>query len=89
MLLLNEIVNTRMIDFKESQGSVSDEKREKVFFEHLYNSIPAAIVITSTSGIISMINREFTNLFGFTSEEAVNNNINDLVVPDDLNLINS
>ncbi|MDP3002612.1 MAG: ATP-binding protein [Bacteroidales bacterium] len=73
-----------MIDFKESQGSVLDEKREKAFLEHLYNSIPAAIAITSTSGIISMINREFTNLFGFTSEEAVNNNINDLVVPDDL-----
>ncbi len=72
------------MDFKESQGSVLDEKREKVFFEHLFNSIPAAIAITSTSGIISMINREFTNLFGFTSEEAVNNNINDLVVPDDL-----
>jgi PAS domain S-box-containing protein len=31
-----------------------------------------------------MINREFTNLFGYTMEEAVNNNINDLVVPDDL-----
>jgi len=31
-----------------------------------------------------MINREFTHLFGFTSEEAVNKNINDLVVPDDL-----
>ncbi len=73
-----------MMDYKESQGSVSVEKREKVFFEHLFNSIPAAIAITSTSGIISMINREFTNLFGFTSEEAVNNNINDLVVPDDL-----
>ncbi|MDO9341169.1 MAG: ATP-binding protein [Bacteroidales bacterium] len=73
-----------MMDFKESQGSVLDEKREKAFLEHLYNSIPAAIAITSTSGIISMINREFTNLFGFTSEEAVNNNINDLVVPDDL-----
>lgn len=72
------------MDFKESQGSVLDEKREKAFLEHLYNSIPAAIAITSTSGIISMINREFTNLFGFTSEEAVNNNINDLVVPDDL-----
>ena len=72
------------MDYKESQGSVSVEKREKVFFEHLFNSIPAAIAITSTSGIISMINREFTNLFGFTSEEAVNNNINDLIVPDDL-----
>ncbi len=31
-----------------------------------------------------MINREFTNLFGYTFEEAVNKNINDLVVPDDL-----
>jgi len=72
------------MDYKKSQGSVLDEKRKKVFFEHLYNSIPAAIAIISTSGIIYMINREFTNLFGFTSEEAVNNNINDLVVPDDL-----
>jgi PAS domain S-box-containing protein len=70
--------------FKESKVSVPDEKREKAFLEHLYNSIPAAIAITSTSGIISMINREFINLFGFSSEEAVNNNINDLIVPDDL-----
>ena len=58
--------------------------REKAFLEHLYNSTPAAIVITSPSGIISMINREFTDLFGFSMEEAVNKNIDDLVVPDDL-----
>jgi PAS domain S-box-containing protein len=57
--------------------------REKAFLEHLYNSTPAAIVITNTSGIISMVNREFTALFGFTMEEAVNKNINELVVPDD------
>ena len=50
----------------------------------LYNSTPAAIAITNPAGIISMINREFTNLFGYTSEEAVNKNINDLIVPDDL-----
>jgi PAS domain S-box-containing protein len=58
--------------------------REKAFLEHLYNSTPVAIAITSPSGKISMINREFTNLFGFTLEEVVNNNINDLVVPDNL-----
>ena len=58
--------------------------REKAFLENLYNSTPAAIVITNTSGTISMINREFTDLFGFTMEEAVNKNIDDLVVPDDL-----
>ncbi|HUX59416.1 MAG TPA: PAS domain S-box protein [Bacteroidales bacterium] len=58
--------------------------REKAFLEHLYNSTPVAIAITNSSGTISMINREFTNLFNFTSEEAVNSNINDLVVPDNL-----
>jgi PAS domain S-box-containing protein len=58
--------------------------REKAFLEHLYNSTPVAIVITSPSGVISMINREFTNLFGYTLEEAVNKNVNDLVVPDEL-----
>ena len=57
--------------------------REKAFLEHLYNSTPTAIVITSSNGTISMINREFTNLFGYTSEEALNKNINDLVVPDE------
>ena len=31
-----------------------------------------------------MINKEFTNLFGFTTEEAFNKNINDLIVPEDL-----
>ena len=58
--------------------------REKAFLEHLYNSTPAAIAITGPSGTVSMINREFTNLFNFTLDEAVNKNINDLIVPEDL-----
>ena len=41
--------------------------REKAFLEHLYNSTPAAIAIIEPDGTISMINREFTILFGFTS----------------------
>jgi PAS domain S-box-containing protein len=57
--------------------------REKAFLEHLYNSTPAAIAITNPSGVVSMINREFTSLFGFTLEEAVTKNINDLIVSED------
>ena len=37
--------------------------REKAFLEHIYNSTPAAIAITNSAGVISMINREFTNFF--------------------------
>ncbi|MCX6254394.1 MAG: PAS domain S-box protein [Bacteroidia bacterium] len=73
-----------LTDISRQKEYENQIKREKAFLENLYNSIPAAIVITSSSGIISMINREFTNLFSFTSEEVINKNINDLVVPDDL-----
>ena len=79
----------RIVGYRGVVTDISKQKeyenqiiREKAFLENLYNSTPAAIVITSPSGIISMINREFTNLFGFTLEDAVNKNINDLVVPD-------
>ena len=59
-------------------------RREKTFLEQLIDSIPAAIAITDTTGKITMVNMEFTNLFGFSSKEALNNHIDDLVVPDDL-----
>ena len=58
--------------------------REKAFLEHLIDSAPEAIVITDIDDNISIINKEFTVLFGYTSDEAINKNINDLVVPDDL-----
>lgn len=58
--------------------------REKAFLEHLIDSAPEAIVITDLDGKISIINKEFTDLFGYTTEEAINKNIDDLVVPDDL-----
>ena len=58
--------------------------REKAFLEHLIDSTPEAIAICDINGTITLVNKEFTNLFGYTSEEAVNRLINDLVVPDEL-----
>lgn len=71
-------------DLSKQKEYENQIEREKAFLEHLYNYTPAAIAITSSSGIITRINREFTTLFGFTAEEAINKNINDLIVPDDL-----
>lgn len=68
-------------DLSKQKEYENQIKREKAFLENLYNSIPAAIVITNTDGIISMVNKEFTNMFGYTSEEAVGGNINELIVP--------
>ena len=84
-------LNDKVVSYRGVITDMSKQKeyenqiiREKAFLENLYNSTPAAIAIISSSGTISMINREFTNLFGFTSEEAINKNINDLIVPAEL-----
>jgi PAS domain S-box-containing protein len=58
--------------------------REKAFLEHLIDSTPEAIAITDPPGRITMVNQEFTKLFGYSAEEAVTKLIDDLVVPDDL-----
>ena len=85
-LFINEnIVGYRgvLIDISKQKEYENQIVREKAFLEHLYNSTPVAIAITSPSGVVSMINREFTDLFRFTLEEAVNKDIIDLIVPDD------
>lgn len=58
--------------------------REKAFLENLIDSTPEAIAITDLSGKISMVNKEFTNLFAYTYEEARDKSIDLLVVPEDL-----
>ena len=58
--------------------------REKAFLEHLIDSIPEAVVIIDTSGNVTKINKEFTDLFGYTPEEAFQKNIDDLIVPGEL-----
>jgi PAS domain S-box-containing protein len=57
---------------------------DKVLLENLFNSIPSAIAITTHSGVVTMVNREFCNLFGYGQDEVVGKELNDLIVPDDL-----
>jgi PAS domain S-box-containing protein len=59
-------------------------EREKAFLEHLIDSTPAAIAITDTLGKITMVNQDFSNLFGYKLEEALNKEIDDLLVPNDM-----
>jgi PAS domain S-box-containing protein len=57
---------------------------EKATLEHLIDAAPEAIVLTDFDGRILRINKGFTKLFGYTSEDALNRMIDDLIVPDDL-----
>jgi len=75
-----------IIDLSSHKSYEDQIVREKAFLEQLIDSTPEAIVITDINNIISIINKEFTNLFGYTPEEALNRNIDDLVVPDELKM---
>ena len=63
--------------------------REKAFLENLIDSAPEAIAITDAHGMVTTINKEFTKLFKFTPEEAINKFIRDLVLPDDMKDVES
>ncbi|MFN8210995.1 MAG: PAS domain S-box protein [Bacteroidales bacterium] len=71
-------------EISEQKKNEEQVIREKAFLEHLIDSTPEAIVLTDIPGKIAIINKEFTNLFGYTFDEAVGKYIDDLIVPDDL-----
>ena len=54
---------------------------QKVYFQQLFESAPEAIVLLKPNERIIQVNREFTRLFGYSQEEAVDHEINELIVP--------
>ena len=58
--------------------------KERAYFEHLFNSIPAALVLLDNNDCIVDFNEAFGKLFLFTIDEVEGKPINDLIVPDQL-----
>jgi two-component system cell cycle sensor histidine kinase/response regulator CckA len=56
---------------------------EQAYFEQIIENAPEAISIIDTELRILRINNEFTNLFGFTSEETTGRRLDQLIVPPD------
>jgi PAS domain S-box-containing protein len=58
--------------------------KQKAHFEKLFELAPEPIALRDIHNRILRVNKEFTKLFGFTCEEALGRNINELIVPDGL-----
>lgn len=69
---------------KLEEANFADEhlRVKNAFFEELIEASPEAIVILSNEDRVIRINRRFTQLFEYTQDEAVNQRINDLIVPE-------
>ncbi len=82
----NGILLQKEIERKEEERKRSDEalQEQKAYFEHLFESSPEAIVVASIEGKIVQINRAFSEVFGYTEEEAIGKVLDELISADEL-----
>ena len=78
---LTAFIGTTM-DITQRKRAEEELRKQKAHFEKLFELAPEAIVLRDFENRILRVNREFTKLYGFTSEEALGRNISDLIVPD-------
>jgi len=79
----NFLVTGIVQDISKFKNCEDQVNREKAFLEHLIDSIPEAIAIVTSEGKITKINKEFTNLFDYSLDEAIDKDIDELILPDE------
>ena len=72
-----------MSDISGIKKIENDIKQSNVYLTNLIECTPGAIAVLDCDGKINRINANFTELFGYTSDEAIKSHINDLIVPED------
>jgi PAS domain S-box-containing protein len=72
------------MDITQRKRAEEELRRQKAHFEKLFDLAPEAIVLRDIDNRVLRINREFTNLYGFTPEEALGRFVSDLIVPEEL-----
>ena len=71
--------------YRDISARVAMERKlaqEKARFELLFAAAPEAIVLCANDGAILRMNAEFSNLFGYTEDDALGRNVDQLVSPE-------
>jgi two-component system sensor histidine kinase UhpB len=66
---------TSLLDRLQKQRSLLDE---------LFEQAPQAVALLSVDYKVVRVNREFTRLFGYSSQEAIGRQLRELIIPDEL-----
>src|SRR3982751_5696113 len=72
------------IDVTDRKSLYEALQTQNVYFAALFENAPEAIAILDEHDHIIRVNGQFTSMFGYTEDEAVGRNINDLIVPSGL-----
>ncbi len=71
-------------DITERKSAEEELQVQKAYFQRLFEKSPEGIVILDGDDRIVDVNREFTNIFGYTIEEIQGKKVNDVLVPPEL-----
>ncbi|MGC9373029.1 MAG: sensor domain-containing diguanylate cyclase [Thermovirgaceae bacterium] len=66
-------------DIDQRKKTELEISRQRVFFESLFRIVPEAIAVLDKDHCIMELNEAFTSLFGFTPEESLGKNLDDVL----------
>jgi two-component system, cell cycle sensor histidine kinase and response regulator CckA len=70
------------LDVTEEIGTKRQLEVQRRYFAELFEGSPEAIALINEDGVIRRVNSEFARLFGYSRDEAVGRNLDDLIVPE-------
>jgi PAS domain S-box-containing protein len=70
-------------DIEDRKRAEEELKKQTAHLDELFELAPHAVVLVDATVSIIRVNKEFTRMFGYTQEEAVNRPLLELVAPDE------
>ncbi len=74
LMVLGVALVTCLVDRLQNQTAILDE---------LFEQAPQAVTLMDARNRVVRVNREFTRVFGYTSEECVGRELSDLIIPEE------
>jgi PAS domain S-box-containing protein len=71
-------------DITQEKRTKEEIKRNETFFTQLFDNVPMAVVMLDATGHVELVNRGFTQMFGYALNELKGKNLNDFIVPAEL-----
>lgn len=70
-------------DIEDRKRAEEELKKQTAHLDELFELAPHAVVLVDANVSVIRVNKEFTRMFGYTAEEAVNRPLLDLVAPEE------
>ena len=69
------------VNVTERKRIEEDLRVQKAFLEQLIDSAPEAVSIVDTQRAVRRVNREFMSIFGYSAEQAMGRDLDELILP--------